>query len=1491
MGVNALTKFFSAGLLAFGSKPVLNQEQTARLNRVPAVDDGSDVSLSPYDQVDSRALTASVSNVLGYDQVDSRALSALESRDLMYEPGVYSGNLDQAAQCGSKFVRVNQHGLSSIVETIAKDNPNIKPSNNFQLHPNLPPVSSALNITDNIRASIQELDPTFNVDATIHYNVADNDGQLTIQDQFFWIDYKDNNTFGVIFMTKDGGVTGFPQMFQFNMSPIGMNELGHTVFFEHQQDDAVRVSFPDLFFTEDTDRSSQSAIKLQNATTVLTDPNPSNTFTCLPLTQMAADDDLDDVVSVRTLQFEDDHNGDSYMLFPNQDGSYGCVKRNNATGTLSHHPVIVDNTVSYLDANAQLDVDLGFPDDIANCASESFDFTKITSNDQKTLVDLFENTTSNGLTHFQSHDDDIQLYDVPTTAKNNLQPLTDTLFENKTVISHFVFYNSSWQVSLQRDNRLFGIVFSEINDGKEGDKHFIQPVGITGVFSCTTLKPNMIPKSAIILHTHSDGLQPMLYESQKGEFPFVIHQNDFGSKIEEEVNVFFPSWPSAIDVEVSNVLSFPCENHLWIQALRIEEGQGVLVPDGQQLIMVREVDGHIVKTPLILQQAHGLKHLFPDTSAVKGDTYDKDDLPIIADNSQIDFEARVHSGNRDDFAACATTVSAFDVNDFNYHMANIQNIQYNNPLHRNETEVMFRFQGDRTFLATPALTHVPDAEKKYVHDLLGLDFVDPDATLHFGVFDDNLHHFGVFDDNLHVDKSTLILKHPNGQLRVFLAEPHTGLSQQDVPSAYELTVGADGQLIKINGHHVFYTDESEQPLPLEFPTAIQKDNNDWVVFEFAKANMRLDGDGGADEEAGHPCLKSKFFNGDIPMIFQVNFPEQNRLLVLGTDGNYSAIESNSDGTFTKHPVTVDNSGVPPILKDQNKNMTVSEARYFSDDIIKAGRCAERKVAFHEIPRLPMPGDENGQYLPTSSEGLTEYHRHIDPITEVEGPIFYELKSNAKDIMDTLGRAIYGDDEYLNFKPVIFFKNTTSVGLGNEQRISEVGWIQTTTDNEKKIHLYSNQALPMVHSFQEGDGIQLRYLVTATRTQPEFVIVGEGGLPSFRMKDPLSAINASQVISPTLALIGPDSGNLAQWNDHFEKFPLAFHCNGTKYRNYGYSHHDEDKNIGLLVPVGGKVFRVFLSPDGYVVQSEVTLLNAEDKMQSILTAIQGDNHDDDHDSSQDSNHGDDHNSDHHHVGALSPSPVGSPSPVAPSVSPSLLPVPAPSSGQPVVPSPLKDDGDFSPSSVGSPSPVAPSVSPSLLPVPAPSSGQPVVPSPLKDDGDFSPSSVGSPSPVAPSVSPSLLPVPAPSSGQPVVPSPGTFPVNKGTTTAKPELPDGSPSPTQGSLVKIHNASGSKNNVVIPDTEESHISAGEWAGIIGGGSFILISISCFLKNRYESSGRPRRWLYFNMAFNKPKGKSALVHPAANVERVLELVEKSSKDGESKVLDAEQVDFDVL
>ena len=76
------------------------------------------------------------------------------------------------------------------------------------------------------------------------------------------------------------------------------------------------------------------------------------------------------------------------------------------------------------------------------------------------------------------------------------------------------------------------------------------------------------------------------------------------------------------------------------------------------------------------------------------------------------------------------------------------------------------------------------------------------------------------------------------------------------------------------------------------------------------------------------------------------------------------------------------------------------------------------------------------------------------------------------------------------------------------------------DDEKKIHLYSNQALPMVHSFQDGDGDWLRYLVTASELNQSLLLLAKVGLPSFEMMDPLSAINASQVLSPTVALTGP-----------------------------------------------------------------------------------------------------------------------------------------------------------------------------------------------------------------------------------------------------------------------------------------------------------------------------------------------------------------------------------
>ena len=110
--------------------------------------------------------------------------------------------------------------------------------------------------------------------------------------------------------------------------------------------------------------------------------------------------------------------------------------------------------------------------------------------------------------------------------------------------------------------------------------------------------------------------------------------------------------------------------------LELKEGLGVLVPDGQQLFMVRDVDGRIVKTPLILQQAHGLNHLFPDTSAVKDENDDKDNVPTIANNAPIDYEPLVHSENRDDLATCATTLTWFNLDEFNTRITNILAAQH-----------------------------------------------------------------------------------------------------------------------------------------------------------------------------------------------------------------------------------------------------------------------------------------------------------------------------------------------------------------------------------------------------------------------------------------------------------------------------------------------------------------------------------------------------------------------------------------------------------------------------------------------------------------------------------------------------------------------------------------------------------------------------------------------------------------------------------------------
>ena len=486
-----------------------------------------------------------------------------------------------------------------------------------------------------------------------------------------------------------------------------------------------------------------------------------------------------------------------------------------------------------------------------------------------------------------------------------------------------------------------------------------------------------------------------------------------------------------------------------------------------------------------------------------------------------------------------------------------------------------------------------------------------------------------------VDKDSLVLKRENGFSLFMLGDHMTDLNQI-VPAVFDVSL-QDGQLKSIDEHHVFYTNTSNDELILEYPMMVRNANPEHdeggVLYGLADKNLRLDGESGSDIIFGHPCLSKKFSAQVQRNIFQFEFHTQNRLLVLANDGRYYAVQQNSNGTFVKHPVRVDNSGIPQILK--NQNMTAGEAQYFSEDIIAAGQCAEHRVAFHEISREILSGEENGQSLPTSPDGLTEVVHLNDA-----WPKFYELNGTSKDIMDKLGAAIF-DDEYSNtpeFKPVIFFKNTTAVDASNAKN-SEVGWIQQFPNSSMKphLHLYSDQALlPMVHSYLEGDGIQLRYLVTATRNEPDFVIVGNGGLPSFRMKDPLSALNASQVLSPTFALIGSDAENLAQWDDRFEGFPIAFHCDENTYRNYGDVHHKQDKNVGLLVPQGDVLYRVYRSEDGNVVMSPVRLFNAAGNMDRISQELRPTD-DGEHDSHQDN----DHNSDHHHDGAIGPSPSSSP----------------------------------------------------------------------------------------------------------------------------------------------------------------------------------------------------------------------------------------------------------
>ena len=210
-----------------------------------------------------------------------------------------------------------------------------------------------------------------------------------------------------------------------------------------------------------------------------------------------------------------------------------------------------------------------------------------------------------------------------------------------------------------------GISFAEIVDGQQGDTHFLQEVGNTGVYSCSTSGPDKVQRSAVILHTATDGTQPFLYEGDgltfiKNQSSPGDHQNgvfdDFDDHEEHDLKVFLPWMASAKCVEWDNVNPIQCKSHMMIQMFINDDeysqyshglNLGALVPsnnDQQHLLFFVRKDGDaIVKTPLNPQKVHGLKHLFTDTSASKDETDDKDNVPTIANNAQIDFEARVRS--------------------------------------------------------------------------------------------------------------------------------------------------------------------------------------------------------------------------------------------------------------------------------------------------------------------------------------------------------------------------------------------------------------------------------------------------------------------------------------------------------------------------------------------------------------------------------------------------------------------------------------------------------------------------------------------------------------------------------------------------------------------------------------------------------------------------------------------------------------------------------
>ena len=119
-----------------------------------------------------------------------------------------------------------------------------------------------------------------------------------------------------------------------------------------------------------------------------------------------------------------------------------------------------------------------------------------------------------------------------------------------------------------------------------------------------------------------------------------------------------------------------------------------------------------------MQQAHGLNHLFPDTSAVKDENDDKDNVPTIANNAPIDYEPLVHSENRDDLATCATTLTWFNLEEFNTRIINILAAQ-----HMAAPELLFMMDIYPHF-KTPALQNTRLLMKKNIYTVYwGLNLI------------------------------------------------------------------------------------------------------------------------------------------------------------------------------------------------------------------------------------------------------------------------------------------------------------------------------------------------------------------------------------------------------------------------------------------------------------------------------------------------------------------------------------------------------------------------------------------------------------------------------------------------------------------------------------------------------------------------------------------------------------------------------------------------